>query len=72
MIVADLPAPTEDEFRKLCEYLYRRTGMAFTEAKRYYVERRVLERMAATGSPSFASYFAHLRADARDEIQSIN
>lgn len=71
MIVADLPAPTEDELRKLCEYLYRRTGMAFNEAKRYYVERRVRERMAATGSPSFASYFAHLRADARDEIQQF-
>ncbi len=31
---------TEEEFRRLCEFLYRRTGMVFTEAKRYYVERR--------------------------------
>ena len=62
---------TEDEFRRLCEYLYRRTGMVFTEAKRYYVERRVWERMAATGSESFASYFAHLRTDTRDEIQQF-
>jgi chemotaxis protein methyltransferase CheR len=69
--VAELPAPTEDEFRKLCEYLYRRTGMMFTEAKRYYVERRVWERMAATASPSFASYFALLRTDTRNEIQQF-
>ena len=67
--MADLPAPTEEEFRRLCEYLYRRTGMIFTEAKRYYVERRIWERMAATRSPSFAAYFAHLRTDTEDEIQ---
>ena len=67
----DGPTLTEDEFRRLCEYLYRRTGMVFTEAKRYYVERRVWERMAATGSPSFASYFNRLRTDTRDEIQQF-
>ena len=56
--VAEPAAVTEEEFRRLCEFLYRRTGMIFTEAKRYYVERRVNERMAATGATSFASYFA--------------
>ncbi|MGH8295408.1 MAG: CheR family methyltransferase [Steroidobacteraceae bacterium] len=69
--MAELPAPTEDEFRKLCEYLYRRTGMIFTEAKRYYVERRVWERMEATGSASFADYFAFLRTDRHQEIQQL-
>jgi chemotaxis protein methyltransferase CheR len=61
----------EDEFRRLCEFLYRRTGMVFSEAKRYYVERRVLERMSATGSASFASYFARLRTDAQGEIEQF-
>ena len=69
--MADLPAPTEEEFRRLCEYLYRRTGMIFTEAKRYYVERRIWERMAATDSPTFAAYFSHLRTDTEDEIQAF-
>lgn len=41
--------------------------MIFTEAKRYYVERRVHERMAATRSASFASYFAYLRINAQGE-----
>ena len=45
----DYAALTEDEYRRLCEFIYRRTGMVFTEAKRYYVERRVVERMAARG-----------------------
>ncbi len=62
-------ALTEDEFRRLCEFLYRRTGMIFTEAKRYYVERRVFERMAATGSGSFESYFVHLRGDLQREVE---
>lgn len=43
--------------------------MIFTETKRYYVERRVLERMATTGAGSFASYFARLRSDIDSEIE---
>lgn len=43
--------------------------MTFTENKRYYVERRVGERMAATGSRTFASYFARLRTDVAQEVE---
>jgi len=71
--VPDYAALTEDEYRRLCEFIYRRTGMVFTEAKRYYVERRVVERMAATDSSSFESYFARLRAVPLEEIaQFVN
>jgi len=45
--------------------------MIFTEAKRYYVERRVSERMTATRSGSFASYFARLRTDMQGEIEQF-
>ena len=69
--MADYPALTEEEFRKLCEFIYRQTGMVFTEAKRYYVERRVVERMVATRSNSFTQYFARLRANAQEEIEKI-
>jgi chemotaxis protein methyltransferase CheR len=66
------PAPlTEEEFRRLGEFLYRRTGMVFTETKRYYVQRRITDRMAATGATSFANYFARLRGDARGEIEAF-
>ncbi|GIL40868.1 CheR family methyltransferase [Roseiterribacter gracilis] len=61
----------EEEFRRLCDFLYRRTGMIFTETKRYYVERRVQERMQATGATSFASYFARLRSNVRGEIEQF-
>ena len=45
--------------------------MAFTEARRYFVERRVEERMIATGSISFASYFARLRTNLQGELESL-
>ncbi len=41
---------TQEDVRRLCEFLYRRTGMSFDDNKRYYIDRRVAERMAATGS----------------------
>ena len=62
---------SEDEFRRLCEFLYRRTGMVFTETKRYYVERRITDRMAATGAGSFAGYFARLRGDMDGEVEQF-
>jgi chemotaxis protein methyltransferase CheR len=69
--MTDFPALTEEEFRKLCEFLYRRTGMVFTETKRYYVERRVIERMSVTESRSFAEYFSRLRADLNAEVEQF-
>jgi chemotaxis protein methyltransferase CheR len=62
---------TEEEFRRLCEFLYRRTGMVFTETKRYYVVRRINERMSATGATTFASYFARLRIDSLGEVEQF-
>jgi chemotaxis protein methyltransferase CheR len=69
--VAEFEAVTEEEFSRLCEFLYRRTGMVFTETKRYFVERRVNDRMSATGAQSFASYFARLRSDLDGEIEQF-
>ena len=65
------PQITEDEFRKLADFLYRRTGMVFTETKRYYVERRISERILATATQSFAGYFAYLRSEIRDEVEHL-
>ena len=62
---------TQEEYRRLCDYLYRRTGMTFNEARRYFVDRRVADRMAATGATSFASYFARLRSDLGGEVEQF-
>jgi chemotaxis protein methyltransferase CheR len=69
--MADPPPLTSEEFRRLAEFLYRRTGMVFTEAKRYYVERRIYERMSANSKQSFADYFAHLRSAGLTEVEDL-
>jgi len=69
--VGELAALSAEEFRRLCDFLYRRTGMAFTDGKQYYVERRVAERVAATGAESFASYFSLLRTDVEGEVERL-
>lgn len=65
------PHVTEEEFRRLCEFVYRRTGMIFGEAKRYYVERRISERMAAIGAKTFPDYFTFLRGDVNGEVEQF-
>jgi chemotaxis protein methyltransferase CheR len=70
--LADFAALNEEELRVLCEFLYRRTGMIFNESKRYYVERRVFERMAQTGAGSFHAYFVRLRLDEHEVEQFVN
>jgi chemotaxis protein methyltransferase CheR len=45
--------------------------MVFNEGKRYFVDRRVIDRMSATGSATFASYFARLRSDLQNEVQQF-
>jgi chemotaxis protein methyltransferase CheR len=60
------------DLQRFCEYLYRQTGMVFGEVKRYYVERRLAERRAATGCKGFADYFARLRGDPQELEALIN
>jgi chemotaxis protein methyltransferase CheR len=69
--VSEWTSLNDEDFRRLCDYLYRRTGMVFDESRRFYVERRAEERMIATGAASFAGYFAHLRADAGGEVEQF-
>jgi chemotaxis protein methyltransferase CheR len=68
---ARAPPVTHEDVRRLCDFLYRRTGMLFDDSKRYYIDRRLAERIAATGSASFQSYFAMLRSDAEHEIEHL-
>jgi chemotaxis protein methyltransferase CheR len=60
-----------EDVRRLCEFLYRRTGMLFEDSKRYYIDRRLAERIAAVGVASFEAYFALLRSDAGSEIEHL-
>ena len=52
---------TPDELRRICELVYRRSGMTYGESKRYFIERRVADCMTRSHSDSFASYMTLLR-----------
>jgi chemotaxis protein methyltransferase CheR len=62
---------SSEEVERFCDFLYRRTGLSLSEGKRYFIDRRLEERIAATGSPSFRAYFSLLRADADHEIEFL-
>ena len=66
------PDLSADSLRRVCDFLYRRTGMSYGEAKRYYIERRVADRMQQAGTPSFAAYMLRLATDAAEAEALIN
>lgn len=61
--MAENAISTED-FTKFSKFFYRKTGILFEESKRYFVDKRLMERMAATSSANFKSYFSMLRFQA--------
>ena len=62
----------EDDFQKFKEFFYRKTGIHFDDSKRYFVDKRLIERMQATASDSFRSYFVTLRFQANGgELQEL-
>jgi chemotaxis protein methyltransferase CheR len=62
---------TDEEVRRLCDFLYRQTGILLADTKRYFIDRRLAERIAATESTSFQDYFTALRADADHEVEHL-
>ena len=62
---------TELQFRQLCEFLYRETGLTYNEAKRYYIERRVADRMLAIEAANFGEYFFRLRTRGTGELENF-
>lgn len=53
-------------------YFYRETGVYFDESKRYFVDRRILDRMLFLNAPSFQNYFSRLRWGCdRKELETL-
>lgn len=60
------------EFDTFREFFYRKTGISFEPSKRYFVDKRLVERIEATGHPGFRSYFTFVRFQASgDELQHL-
>ncbi len=63
---------SDDEFQKFREFFYRKTGILFEDSKRYFVDKRLLERMTLTASETFRSYFTMLRFQTSgEELQAL-
>ena len=56
------------DFEKFREYFYKRTGIQFTAAKRYFVDKRIDTCIRNAGFADFAAWFAALRLSDRPEL----
>ncbi|MGE4553145.1 MAG: protein-glutamate O-methyltransferase CheR [Desulfovibrionaceae bacterium] len=61
---------SDEEFRKLADFIYRLLGIRIDERRRYLVENRLSPRLNALGLKGFAEYQEYLRfgAERRSEI----
>jgi chemotaxis protein methyltransferase CheR len=66
------PAISESDFQKFVEFFYRKTGIHFDDGKRYFVDKRLIERIQKTGAENFRAYFVALRFEAAGtELQQL-
>lgn len=70
------PAPgrtvSDADFECFRGFFYRKTGIHFDGGKRYFVDKRLIERMDSTGAPDFRAYFLALRFEASGaELQRL-
>ena len=65
-------AIADTDFLKFRDFFYRKTGIHFDESKRYFVDKRLVERIEATGAENFRSYFVNLRFESgTSELQNL-
>ncbi len=63
---------TQEDFLKFREFFYRKTGIQFEDSKRYFVDKRLVERIQATGSGTFRNYFIMIRFEVSGtELQAL-
>ena len=66
------PTISDEDFLKFKEFFYRRTGINFEPTKRYFVDKRLVERIEITGTRTFRGYFTLLRFQASgEELQQL-
>ncbi|MBJ7551848.1 CheR family methyltransferase [Marinomonas ostreistagni] len=63
---------TNAEFERFRDFFYRKTGIRFEDSKRYFVDKRLVERIKKTSSNSFRDYFTSMRFQASgEELQQL-
>jgi chemotaxis protein methyltransferase CheR len=66
---ADSVTLSPEDVERVTQLIYRHTGMIFGHNKRYYIERRIADRMARTGESDVRRYLA--RAAAAPEAEQL-
>ncbi|MCE7798163.1 protein-glutamate O-methyltransferase CheR [Sphingobium sufflavum] len=66
------PPLTSEDIARVGELLYRWTGMIFGESKRYYIERRIAERMKRSGHTNIKAYLGFLGSHTAEREALIN
>jgi chemotaxis protein methyltransferase CheR len=63
---------SDTDFEKFREFFYRKTGIQFESSKRYFVDKRLEERIDMTATKGFREYFTMLRFEASgEELQHL-
>ncbi|MCJ2089998.1 chemotaxis protein [Methylobacterium sp. E-005] len=66
------PVVTDSDFVRFRDFFYRKTGIMFADNKRYFVDKRLQERMLASGQTQFRDYFNMIRFQASgEEFQTL-
>jgi chemotaxis protein methyltransferase CheR len=63
---------TQDDFQRFCEFFYRRTGIQFGANKRYFVDKRVIDRIRLSGCYGFRDYFEFVKRDSGEYQTLVN
>ncbi len=69
---ASIPPLSPDDLSRLCQFVYKRSGILYGENKRFFVERRLIERMSSVGLKTFPEYFSLLLNGGAEAEQLIN
>ena len=63
---------SDQDIETFCDFFYRKTGILFNESKRYFIEKRILKRMAETNCDSFRTYLSKVRfGSGKAEMQDL-
>ena len=63
---------SDRDIETFCEFFHRKTGILFTESKRYFIEKRIKRRMEETGCTEFRQYLAKVRfGSGKAELQEL-
>ena len=63
---------SESEYDNFCEFFYRKTGIRFSAQKRYFVDKRIADRISDSGRDNFGVWFRNLRLDKDpEELQHL-